>query len=214
MEPLEGSCHEKQDHGNSGRNCGHIIGCASLLNGPICITHCHRRKGSDLSRLSTLIRSHSSQQRSSVGDSSLYEPQWYLMLKHAISISCCLKVALLTLFCITKPRKTLEEDLTHVQKTGMTQLSYSLAIYSYVFKISRPLRDVKFTINLAHGDKLIGRFYYILHGFSNKNLCPPSLESVLPKSISDKRAAKKRKSLAKIVFLDVGTTMAIPEICA
>ena len=128
------------------------------------------------------------------------------MLKHAISISCCLKVALLTLFCITKPRKTLEEDLTHVQKTA--QLSYSLAIYSYVFKISRPLRDVKFTINLAHGDKLIGRFYYIPHGFSNKNLCPPSLESVLAKSISDKRAAKKRKSLAKIVFLDVGTTVA------
>ena len=129
------------------------------------------------------------------------------MLKYAISISCCLKVALLTLFCITKPRKTLEEDLTHVQKTA--QLSYSLAIYSYVFKISRPLRDVKFTINLAHGDKLIGRFYYILHGFLNKNLCPPSLELVLPKSISDKRAAKKRKSLAKIVFLDVGTTVAL-----
>ena len=134
------------------------------------------------------------------------------MLKHVISISCCLKVALETLFCITKPRKTLEEDLTHVQKTA--QLSYSLAIYSYVFKISRPLRDVKFTINLARGDKLIGRFYYTLHGFSNKNLCPPSLESVLPKSISDKRAAKKRKSLAKIVFLDVGTTVTIPEICA
>ena len=73
LELLEGSCQEKQDHGNSGRNCGHIIGCASLLNGPICITHCHRRKGSDLSRLSTLIRSHSSQQRSSVGDSSLYD---------------------------------------------------------------------------------------------------------------------------------------------
>ena len=178
LELLEGSCQEKQDHGNSGRNCGHIIGCASLLNGPICITHCHRRKGSDLSRLSTLIRSHSSQQRSSVGDSSLYEPQWYLMLKHAISISCCLKVALLTLFCITKPRKTLEEDLTHVQKTRTAQLSYSLAIYSYVFKISRPLRDVKFTINLAHGDKLIGRFYYILHGFSNKNLCPPPWISI------------------------------------
>ena len=34
-----------------------------------------------------------------------------------------------------------------------------------------------------------------------------SLVSVLPKSISDKRAAKKRKSLAKIVFLDVGTTV-------
>ena len=55
------------------------------------------------------------------------------------------------------------------------------------FKISRPLRDVKFTINLAHGDKLIGRFYYILHGFSNKNLCPPPpLESVLPKSVNTK----------------------------
>ena len=93
--------------------------------------------------------------------------------QHAISISCCLKVVLLTLFCITKPRKTLEEDLIHVQKTGTAQLSYSLAINSYVFKIPRPLRDVKFTINLAHGDKLIGRFYYILHGFSNKNLCPP-----------------------------------------
>ena len=52
--------------------------------------------------------------------------------------------------------------------------------------------------------------------------------SALPKSISDKRAAKKRKSLNKIVFLDVGTTfhhtfpsselqcfpVAIPEICA
>ena len=33
-----------------------------------------------------------------------------------------------------------------------------------------------------------------------------SLVSALPKSISDKRATKKRKSLAKIVFLDVGTT--------
>ena len=50
----------RQDHTNSGRICGHIIGCASLLKGPICITQRHRRKGSVLSRLSTLIRSHSS----------------------------------------------------------------------------------------------------------------------------------------------------------
>ena len=56
-------------HGDG--NCGHIIGCASLLKGPICITHRHRRKGSVLSRLLTLIRSHSSQQRSSVSDSVL-----------------------------------------------------------------------------------------------------------------------------------------------
>ena len=40
------------------------------------------------------------------------------MLKHAITISCYLKVTLLALFYITKPRKTLEVDLTHVQKTG------------------------------------------------------------------------------------------------
>ena len=57
-----------------------------------------------------------------------------------------------------------------------------------------------------------------------------SLVSALPKSISDKRAAKKQKSLPKIVFLHVGTTVchlfpsselqcllyrsvAIPEIC-
>ena len=84
-------------------------------------------------------------------------------------------------------------------------MSYSLAIYSYVFKMSRPLRDVKFTINLAHGDKLIGRFYYKLHGFSTKTYA--SLVSALSKSISDKRATKKRKSLAKIVFLDVGTNV-------
>ena len=54
----EGSCQEKQDHGNSGRNCGHIISCASLLKRPICITHSHRRKGSVLSQSSTLIHSH------------------------------------------------------------------------------------------------------------------------------------------------------------
>ena len=44
---------------------------ASLLKGPICISHRHRRKGSVLRRELTLIRSHSSQQRSSVGDSAL-----------------------------------------------------------------------------------------------------------------------------------------------
>ena len=127
------------------------------------------------------------------------------MNKHAISISCCLKLALLALFCITKPRKTLEVDLTHVKKTGTAWLSYSLAIWSYVFQMSRPFYDVKFIINLAHGDQLVGRFYYILHSFSNKTYT--YLVSALVKSISEKRAAKKRKSLAKIVFLDVGTTV-------
>ena len=35
----------------------------------------------------------------------------------------------------------------------------------------------------------------------------PSLVSALPEFISDKRAAKKRKSLANSVFLDVRTTV-------
>ena len=48
-------------------------------------------------------------------------------------------------FCITKPRKALEVDLTHLQKTGTAQLSYSMAIQGFFFKISRPLRNVKFT---------------------------------------------------------------------
>ena len=79
------------------------------------------------------------------------------MIKLAISISCCLKLALLALFCITKPRKTLERDLT----------------------------------------------CYMV--FQTKTYA--SLVSASPKSISDKRAAKKRKSFAKIVFLDIGTTV-------
>ena len=41
--------------------------------------------------------------------------------------------------------------------------------------------------------------------FQTKNYA--SLVSASPKSISDKRAAKKRKSRAKIVFLDIGTTV-------
>ena len=44
LDLLEESCREKQVHGNSGRNYGHIIGCASLLKGPICITHRHRKR--------------------------------------------------------------------------------------------------------------------------------------------------------------------------
>ena len=41
---------------------------------------------------------------------------------------------------------------------------------------------------IAHGDKLIGSFYYTFHGFSNKTRA--FLVSASPKSISDKRAAK------------------------
>ena len=82
-------------------------------------------------------------------------------------------------------------------------MSYSLAIWSYVFKMSRPLHSVKFIINLVHGDKLIGRFYYMV--FQTKTYT--SLVSALVKSISEKRAAKKWKSLVKIFSLDVGTTV-------
>ena len=48
-----------------------------------------------------------------------------------------------------------------------------MAFFTYFFKIWRPLRNVKFTINLTRGDKLIGRFYYILHGFFKQKLTPP-----------------------------------------
>ena len=82
-------------------------------------------------------------------------------------------------------------------------MSYSLAIWSYVFKMSRPLHNVKFIINLVHWDKLIGRFYYMV--FQTKTYT--SLVSALVKSISEKRAAKKWKSLVKIFSLDVGTTV-------
>ena len=47
------------------------VDISSLLKGPICITHRHRRMGSVLSRLLTQIRSHSSQHRGSVGNSAL-----------------------------------------------------------------------------------------------------------------------------------------------
>ena len=65
--------------------------------------------------------------------------------------------------------------LVNVFTNEQIKLSYSLASYSYVFKISRPLHDVKFTMNLTDGDKLIGRFYYVLHGFSSKNLHLPCI---------------------------------------
>ena len=52
------------------------------------------------------------------------------MLEHTISISCCLEVAVVAPFCITKPSKELEVDLTPVQKTEKALLNYSLAILS------------------------------------------------------------------------------------
>ena len=96
------------------------------------------------------------------------------MLKHAISISCCLNLAPLALFCITKPRKTLERDLTHVQNTGTAYFSYSLAIYGYIFQNVETITRRQ-SQNKTHADKLIGRFYYMLHGFSNKNLRIPTI---------------------------------------
>ena len=41
------------------------------------------------------------------------------MLKHTISISCCLKVAVVALFCITKPRKKARSRLNlRIKKSG------------------------------------------------------------------------------------------------
>ena len=59
------------------------------------------------------------------------------MFKQTISISCCLDVTivaflllLLLLFLITKPRKKLEVDVTHVNKTKKASLNYFLAIFN------------------------------------------------------------------------------------
>ena len=56
------------------------------------------------------------------------------MLKHTISISCCLEVTdvafvVVVVFLITKLRKKLEVDLTHVNKTEKTLFSHFMAIY-------------------------------------------------------------------------------------
>ena len=60
------------------------------------------------------------------------------MFKQTISISCCLDVTivafllllLLLLFLITKPRKKLEVDVTHVNKTKKASFNYFLAIFN------------------------------------------------------------------------------------
>ena len=57
-------------------------------------------------------------------------PRWYLILKHTISISSCVEVAVVALFCLTEPRKKLEVDFSDGQKTEKALLSYFLAIYS------------------------------------------------------------------------------------
>ena len=78
-------------------------------------------------------------------------------------------------------------------------MSYSLAICSYVFKISRLLRDVEFTINLTHGDKLIGRFYYILHSLSNKNLRLPLYQHYPNQFLVKERRKRENLSLKSFV---------------
>ena len=58
------------------------------------------------------------------------------MFKQTISISCCLDVTIVAFFCccccflITKPRKKLEVDVAHTNKTEKTSSNYFLAIYN------------------------------------------------------------------------------------
>ena len=60
------------------------------------------------------------------------------MLKHTVSISSCLEVTVVALFCVSKPRRKLEVDSTHV-KAGKALLSYFLAIYGSHLYILRSL---------------------------------------------------------------------------
>ena len=55
-------------------------------------------------------------------------------------------------------------------------------------KISRPVHDVNFTTNLARGEKVIGGFYFIFHGCSNKTYA--SLVSTLTNPILIKQRRK------------------------
>ena len=53
------------------------------------------------------------------------------MLKHTISIPCCLEVAVVVFsFRITKPRKELKVDSKNVNKTEKAFLGNLLAIYT------------------------------------------------------------------------------------
>ena len=45
LELFGGSCQQKQDNGNSSRNCGHKFSCASLLKRPICTYSSSQKKG-------------------------------------------------------------------------------------------------------------------------------------------------------------------------
>ena len=85
------------------------------------------------------------------------------MLKHTISISSCLEVAVLALVCITKPRKKLEVDFTDVKKKNLK--GFVELILGDMW-----LTFLNFEVNLAHGENSICRFYCIVHGCSNKNL--------------------------------------------
>ena len=89
------------------------------------------------------------------------------MLKHTISISSCLEVAVLALFCITKPRKKLEVDFTDVKKKLKRLVKLILGDMWLTF--------LNFEENLAHGENSSCRFYCIVHGCSNKKLRFPSV---------------------------------------
>ena len=66
------------------------------------------------------------------------------MLKHTISISSCLEVAVLALFCITKPRKKLEVDFIIVKKNLKGFVELILGDLWLTF--------LNFEVNLAHGE--------------------------------------------------------------
>ena len=55
---LRGSCQEKQDIGNSGKTVDRYSVVQLSLSDPFVTTHHRRRKGSVVSRLSTLVCSH------------------------------------------------------------------------------------------------------------------------------------------------------------
>ena len=81
------------------------------------------------------------------------------MLKHTISISCCIEVAVV-LFCKAKENSG---SFNTLKKSENVLLSNFLTVYDYYFYSSRSSRGDNFTITLTHEEKFIARFYHILH---------------------------------------------------
>ena len=69
---------------------------------------------------------------------------------------------------------SMKTGCTYIDTTENAQFIYFLTICGQFCDMSKPLHDDDFTIDLTQGEKLIGIFYNIFRGNSDKNLHFPS----------------------------------------